>query len=688
MTETVPREPTRFDAADWTARLRALNPWLEANGLALPTPETWDARFGHAGGDALVAARADACRSRRLAGKDAWNGWAEAMTALKSELAAAGLWRARPIKLVVDERHVYLEKSDQPETAAFIALAVADFARERFSEDGSFREYRFPGAAWFRSADFDEATFGGAVFTGDADFRGARFSASAQFSGARFEGPARFSGATFKGAALFANARIRDSASFGGATFRGQARFGGVAFEGLTTFSSATFRETAQFGSATFKHRAIFAGAMFRGDAEFRSATFRRRAVFDASVFRAPADFANATFRSVGDFSGAVFRSEAAFERSVFRDTAHFQDAEIRRRVSFEDAEFRAWAGFLRATFVDRTVMRRAQFRGDAGFGSAAFRGRTDFRGAVFRARMDCAQAQFFGVTTFGDAAFHGYTSFEAVQGKEGSTFALARARFSGVPNFNQAHFQEAPRLDNVRVDTERAASFWGVNKDRDLSARWRSLKRLAVQGHDHQRELDFFAGEIKSERYVDHFPLPGRWKRGWKRPWRPLWPGGARYWLGLFFELFSNFGRSMFRPIVWWLLFVLVFAGVNLNQHFIERTELGLDGPTSVVDWATGGFEAQGCVAGRGEAASEALYLSAARGLVFTGLVGGARTPQTYACLFGVERAERTAVVLGDQFTPVVPPQISLFTTLQLLLSVALITLFLLAVRNHFRIR
>lgn len=42
----------------------------------------------------------------------------------------------------------------------------------------------------------------------------------------------------------------------------------------------------------------------------------------------------------------------------------------------------------------------------------------------------------------------------------------------------------------------------------------------------------------------------------------------------------------------------------------------------------------------------------------------------------------------LPNQFTPVVPPSISYWAMLQLLLAVTLITLFLLALRNHFRIR
>lgn len=42
-----------------------------------------------------------------------------------------------------------------------------------------------------------------------------------------------------------------------------------------------------------------------------------------------------------------------------------------------------------------------------------------------------------------------------------------------------------------------------------DAAARWRALKRIAVQAHDHERELDFLAEEIKSLRGVRDWPLP-----------------------------------------------------------------------------------------------------------------------------------------------------------------------------------
>jgi len=51
-----------------------------------------------------------------------------------------------------------------------------------------------------------------------------------------------------------------------------------------------------------------------------------------------------------------------------------------------------------------------------------------------------------------------------------------------------------------------------GISQDsylRDVPARWRALKRLAIQGHDTDRELQFFSGEVRSARFAGDWRLP-----------------------------------------------------------------------------------------------------------------------------------------------------------------------------------
>lgn len=232
------------------------------------------------------------------------------------------------------------------------------------------------------------------------------------------------------------------------------------------------------------------------------------------------------------------------------------------------------------------TDFRNADFEDTADFNDLAFPGTADFAGATFRGGAVFTQVQYQGATNYDSAHFRQAASFKAVQGKEGSSFSLAEARFDEVPDFIQAHCQEAPWLDNVRVQHKPLQSFWTVKRDKDLAARWRNLKRLAIQAHDHQREPDFFAQELKAQRWSEDFPFPWWWKDAdGKRGWLPNWPNGAQYWLGVLFQLFSGFGRSMLRPLLWWALLVVLFAGVNLDQHFDARRAAGLSAPKGVVE-------------------------------------------------------------------------------------------------------
>ncbi len=305
-------------------------------------------------------------------------------------------------------------------------------------------------------------------------------------------------------------------------------------------------------------------------------------------------------------------------------------------------------------------------------------------------------------MTLFQSADFDGTAAFDGVYGKEGSSFSLARARFARVPSFIQAHFVVAPRLDNVRVDQERTTGVWTNSGDIDLPARWRNLKRLAIEAHDGQREMDFFAGEIKAQRGVDDFAYPrlsrrvekrvvkdGKAVTAQKRDWLPR-RNVLQFYFGWLYQIFSDFGRSTVRPVLIWLLLVLGFAVANLSAHFAAADRvLSPAYPVDIADWAARGAPALACVRGAGDPLAEALYLSLGRGLVVGGLISGPKLPQTYACLYGINAATTgDRATLPAEFTPRIPGWVSYLGVLQLLLSLTLITLFLLALRNQFRIR
>jgi uncharacterized protein YjbI with pentapeptide repeats len=480
--------------------------------------------------------------------------------------------------------------------------------------------------AWLAFAETD---FSGYSFKNGADFEGFVFPGVARFSGATFSGDAQFSDATFSGAAWFDDTTFSEE--------------GEVAISECAWFKNATFLGTSHFSNAIFSCAAWFNSATFSGTAWFNRATFSGDAVFSDATFSEGADFTVAKF------------SEGDFFRTTFSDTTNFRWATFLGKACFNNTRFSRIAVFDMATFS-----------WGASFVNTVFEGRTSFDEAEFKSTAD----------------------FSAMHGK--SVFSLANVSFvQEVPNFIQAHFAEAPRLDNVFV---KRLGFWrsifGAHQP-DLIARYRALKRLAIQAHDHQRELSFFAGELKAMRGVEDQIIPWFWKNGEKRHFG--WPGGARYWFGISYEVVSDFGRSIWRPLLAWGLSTGLLAWAYLAEHFARaRPPYGL----SVGDWLSSalGLRATDPPPLRGldmdcSPLWAAVQLSLRKGLIVLGGESAEKVNQVYACLYGVDKTYAAALNTSER-SPAIPDSIAVLGMGQTLVSAVLIFLFLLAVRNYFRIK
>jgi hypothetical protein len=225
-----------------------------------------------------------------------------------------------------------------------------------------------------------------------------------------------------------------------------------------------------------------------------------------------------------------------------------------------------------------------------------------------------------------------------------------------------------------------------------------------AIQGHDHESELRFFAGEITSARFVSDYPLP--WPIWSAKAWlsAKAWSGVLRFWFGWLYQVTSDIGRSLFRPLVLWTLTVVLAAGYFLGQNpdVIAARDAAIAAGASggVLTYASSAFAAwrkrQPCVDGlpdrnlKGEpiitglaepmrhstnAATEAMQLALRNALVFVDS-GSEAAYRTFGCLYGVERYA------------IVPSNVSAASALQKVVSGVLIFLFGLAVRNILRMK
>jgi hypothetical protein len=408
-----------------------------------------------------------------------------------------------------------------------------------------------------------------------------------------------------------------------------------------------------------------------------------------------------------------------------------------------------------------RTDFSGFEFPGDAWFGSASFSGDAWFERASFSGPAYFALARFESYAGFMLARFDGAASFNAVRGDR--AFTLADAHFEQVPDFIQAHFEEAPRLDHVTVAPRMIPAYpplekregedgkkiqpgkWEVrlhgaghlaslplrfasgarrrvtrgladgDDSRDIPARWRALKRLAIQAHDQDREHEFFAQEIRAARFVSDWP--------WPRPLLEVkgWLGFFRFLAGYAYGLTSNYGRSVLLPFLWWCGGVALAANFYFGEHraTVEAHPLprpwgetvNLAAPVSF--WQAGRGRAQSpCFSTPAQradeatprkektpapaievvglsahlrdqtgAAHEALQLALRDGFLI--LYGDADTAhRTYGCLYGVE------LYGGGTPVAIVPPQVGFWSAMHKLWSGIMIFLFGLALRNMLKMK
>lgn len=526
-----------------------------------------------------------------------------------------------------------------------------EWATEVLARRDDSDEWKNESSVDFSFHAFGNANFSGFVFPGPANFTGTTFGGNSWFIGTKFEAGAKFKNAVFENEVCFIESSFGGDAWFEEAAFGGDAHFGKSTFRNTADFRKTTYRAIAAFSNSTFEDIVFFQDSSFSGYAMFNAITCNGSDSYFEATFAEGATFDNAVFKGNAHYRDARLEGSAMFAHVLFGGSSNFGD--FLGTVRFENAIFEGEAWFAKSVF--KKVGR---------FDSTIFRKAARFEQAVFEEDVAFNSARFEGYAIFNQTEYHGQVSFQAVEGM--SAFTMTNASFSEVPHFVQATFAEAPRLDNFSITTSHrkgvlrtaikhlvgrrrdptTSEEWGRVKqqNKDMGVRWRTLRRLATQGQDHGRELMFFREEVLTSRWIDD------------KPWQ------AFFWFGVLYQLLSDFGRSVSRPLVswviWWLGFSIVylFLGSNLSE-----VEVGDE-----------------CESHRlRDPRIAALGLSLYRSLpVLSGL--GDRLPEFNASLFGVGRGCSTLV----------PDSVLFLGAAQTTVSTVLLFLVLLGLRQRFRIR
>ncbi|MDN3646499.1 pentapeptide repeat-containing protein [Pontixanthobacter aestiaquae] len=326
---------------------------------------------------------------------------------------------------------------------------------------------------------------------------------------------------------------------------------GGVSFSGCNFDNNRSARpsfENARFGNGPvsfsdtrFGDRGVnFDKAHFgRGDVSFDGARFKGEVRFiEAKFNKGDITFHNAYFglgHRYFDYAkfgiGDVNFFECVFEEGdVSFDYARFG----RGDVSFDHVKFgQGDVSFDVTEFNEGTIgFMHAEFEpGNVSFGSAQFTKRTTLR-------LD--NTHFKGRVEFPDLEHVGNIERLSLQGAifEKSLHISAEEAFGCVLDLTQTKLSNQVTLENVECSLSREGAHFFERKaaDRKDAQRFRRLKEIALQNKNYAQAVEFHVGEMQARRWY--------------------YKGKAANWsnatLEYFYMLFGDYGRSVAWPLIW----------------------------------------------------------------------------------------------------------------------------------------
>ncbi len=350
-----------------------------------------------------------------------------------------------------------------------------------------------------------------------------------------------------------------------------------------------------------------------------------------------PCDFSHVHFNLSLIVEGFVFSRGVDFREANFSGIADFSKVTFSGTAIFNEARFSKNANFNEATFSEFTDFKAAMFNGDVYFGKASFKGFTDFslarfgwgpnfREATFSEKVVFNKATFCAMANFSSASFSGETDFD-------------QARFlTHVPEFSDASLYEntaftlpdrpgenwPPQSGTVRVPgkDEPAKVMPAPNQKRAYSR----LRLFYSKTQQIDEEQFFHRQEMRCKREMAK---------------------GPTRWLYSLYGLLSDYGISIWRPVVA-MLTLIVLGAALLSYHITLQDQP----PQASTFWQSMGLS---------------MGWSTANMLPFTGFA------RTY---------------FGLAFYQALPAWLKVFAGFQTLAAIPLLFLFGLGLRNTFRLR
>jgi hypothetical protein len=332
-------------------------------------------------------------------------------------------------------------------------------------------------------------------------------------------------------------------------------RFKWVRFPDITYFGKTEFAGEASFACAHFNGTAEVSGAQLNSKAGFKYAQFSGKADFGSAQFNSKAWFGHAQFNNEASFMGTQFCGTADFGSAQFSGKADFWDAKFAGKAIFATVRFHQGCAFQAATFAKKAIFSETGFHRAALFHAAHFHTTTSFRGATWHCLPDFSDVIWQRPPDplhVGNlrTKLHQAESYYRKRKRKRCSYKCKRwihkrlGLFS-VSSCKHGYKHALKKLDEEYIDR----IMWQYYQH--PADKFRALRLIAKAGDDHEREMAFFAWELRAKRRRAY-----QRSAGWKLLRKDAWEGHA-YSL---YDLFGGFGRSLKRPALG--LFAVLLAG------------------------------------------------------------------------------------------------------------------------------
>jgi hypothetical protein len=566
-------------------------------------------------------------------GVEAWNKWANEMLEKRKRLEKAGKWAA-------EINFKGLLEGQNSETRNWIELAEVNFSKkdtpEEINIDFNCTSIIFPADTFFEKAQFNKGVnFNDAIFNGTAIFSYSKFYSDTNFINTNFTGHTSFFYSEFFQDTVFIKSNFNEYADFRN-----------LIVNKNIDFKETFFKESAEFSNSYFHEISGFDHAVFVKYTDFNFCIFDNFITFEGSEFKCKTNFKNCVFNNQSDFNLTKFKKNANFTQTKFNKIVKFEHSEFYGDVWFTNAFFKEKAHFHEAIFYDIVCFLSCQFSDDVNYNNCVFNKGVWFNSSSFLGETIFVSSVLKKQTHFENTTFHKLADFYAIK-SDGAFLAKQTYFINEVPNFIQANFKEAPRLDQIEIGKNalpgRFSNSLTAHIPSDIKARYQALKRLAIQAHDHENEQNFWAGELRSDRSLR--TEDGGWNL------RPL--VSAFWWGNIAYGCVSDYGYSIVKPIGALLILICLMTGLHLTK---SKTPLTYD------------------------QAFSAGYISTNKSFLYLGADPTKRSiiKEKYSALYGA----------NENQTPKIPKTILTAEFFQTLFSAIFIFLALLGIRNNFKMK